>query len=171
MVDFRKEYKGKLWIEVMLIRGMNDSEKALREIASILGDIKPDEIHIVQPDRPPVEPWVQPTDEEGLIRARAILGDIAKVIHLISGSFDLSGHGNLIDAIVGIITRHPMRESELIESLTKWSSKDISNTLAALESSGKAQVVVRYGTRFWSALPAYYPNANQESEANEKKEG
>jgi len=158
LIAFREEYKGKYWIEVMLVRGMNDSEKALKEIASILAFIKPDEIHIVQPDRPPVETWVQPTDEEGLIRARAILGDIAKVIHPISGSFDLSGYGNLVDATVGIITRHPMRESELIETLTKWSSKDVSKTLSALESSGKAQVIIRYGVRFWSASPAFYPD-------------
>ena len=162
MVDFRKEYKGEFWIEVMLIHGMNDSEKALKEIASILALIKPDEIHIVHPDRPPVETWVQPTDEDGLIRARAILGDIAKVIHPILGSFDLSGYGNLVDAIVGIITRHPMRESELIETLTKWSSKDVSKTLAALESSGKAQVIIRYGIRFWSASPAFYPDTQKE---------
>ena len=161
MVDFRKEYKGEFWIEVMLIHGMNDSEKALKEIASILALIKPDEIHIVHPDRPPVETWVQPTDEDGLIRARAILGDIAKVIHPILGSFDLSGYGNLVDAIVGIITRHPMRESELIETLTKWSSKDVSKTLAALESSGKAQVIIRYGVRFWSASPAFYPDTQK----------
>ncbi|MCD6577798.1 MAG: radical SAM protein [Anaerolineaceae bacterium] len=158
LIAFREEYKGKYWMEVMLVRGMNDSEKALKEITSILARIKPDEIHIVQPDRPPVETWVQPTGEEGLIRARAILGDIAKVIHPISGSFDLSGYGNLVDAIVGIITRHPMRESELVETLKKWSSKDVSKTLAALESSGKAQVIIRYGVRFWSASPAFYPD-------------
>jgi len=162
LIAFREEYKGNYWIEVMLIRGMNDSEKALKEIASILALIKPDEIHVVLPDRPPVETWVQPPDEEGLIRARAILGDIAKVIHPISGSFDFSGYGNLVDAIVGIITRHPMRESELIETLTKWSSKDVSNTLAALESSGKAQVVIRYGVRFWSASSEFYPGNQKE---------
>jgi len=169
LITFREEYKGKYWMEVMLIRGMNDSEKALKEIASILALIKPDEIHIVQPDRPPVETWVQPTDEDGLIRARAILGGIAKVIHPISGSFDLSGYGNLVDATIGIITRHPMRESELIETLTKWSSKDVSKTLSALESSGNAQVVIRYGVRFWSASSAFYPRTQKEKIYSEEK--
>jgi len=157
LVAFRKEYRGKLWVEVMLVRGLNDTEPALNEIAAILKYIKPDEVHILQPDRPPVETWVQPSDEEGLLRARAILGDIAKVVHPASGSFDLSGTDSLVDAVVGIITRHPMREDELIETLKRFSPGDVSAMLTEMEKCGKAQVVERYGVRFWSASPAYYP--------------
>jgi len=154
---FRAEYEGKLWLEVMLVRGLNDSEEALREIALNLEDIRPDEVHLIQPTRPPVEPWVQPPDEEGLLRARAILGNKARIIDAISGTFDLSGTENLLDAIVGIITRHPMKEAELVETLKHWSRRDVVETLKELETSGKAQIVNRYGIRFWSAAPAYYP--------------
>ena len=104
--------------------------------------------HILQPTRPPAETWVEPSDEEGLLRARAILGDIARVISSSSGSFDLSGAELLLDAIVGIITRHPMREDELIETLKHFSPGEVASTLRALENSGKAQVVERLGVRF-----------------------
>ncbi len=157
LVAFRKEYPGKLWVEVMLVRGLNDTEAALNEIAAALKSIQPDEVHILQPDRPPVETWVQPPDEEGLLRARAILGEIARVIHPASGSFDLSGTESLVEAVVGIITRHPMREDELIETLKHFSPGAVTTTLMELEKSGKAQVVERYGIRFWSASLAYYP--------------
>ena len=157
LAAFRKEYPGKLWIEVMLVQGLNDNEAALGEIAAILKNIQPDEVHILQPERPPVETWVRPSDEEGLLRARAILGDVARVIHPASGSFDLSGAGSLLDAVVGIITRHPMREAELVETLEHLSPHQVTELLAELEKSGKAQVVERYGVRFWSASPAYYP--------------
>jgi wyosine [tRNA(Phe)-imidazoG37] synthetase (radical SAM superfamily) len=157
LVAFRREYQGKLWVEVMLVRGINDTEAALSEIAAVLKHIQPDEVHILQPTRPPVETWVQPSDEEGLLRACAILSDIAKVIHPASGSFDLSGTESLVDAVVGIITRHPMREDELIETLKHFSPGEVTATMAGLEKSGQAQVVERYGIRFWSASPAYYP--------------
>ncbi len=157
LIAFRKEYLGKLWVEVMLVRGLNDTEPALREIAEILERVKPDEVHIIQPTRPPAEPWVEPPDEDGLFRARAILGGIARIIDPAAGTFDLSGSENLLDAIVGIITRHPMRESELVEALTQWSPEDVLETLKQLEMSGKAQIVMRYGARFWSSSPAYYP--------------
>ena len=158
LAAFRKEYQGKLWVEVMLVRGLNDTEAALYEIAAVLKRIHPDEVHILQPTRPPAETWVQPSDEEGLLRAHAILGDIARVIYPASGTFDLSGTESLVDAVVGIITRHPMREDELVETLNHFSPAEVTSVLKELEKSGKAQVVERYGTRFWSASPAYFPS-------------
>jgi wyosine [tRNA(Phe)-imidazoG37] synthetase (radical SAM superfamily) len=154
---FRREYQGKLWVEVMLVRGLNDTEFTLSEIAAALKRIQPDEVHILQPTRPPVENWVRPTDDKGLLRAQAILGDIAKVVHPASGTFDLGGAESLVDAVIGIITRHPMREDELIETLKHFSPEEVTATIAGLEKSGKAQVVERYGIRFWGAAPAYYP--------------
>jgi len=157
MTAFRKEYRGKLWVEVMLVRNLNVSEEALKEISTTLLDIQPDEIHIIQPTRPPAEKWVQPPDEEALFRAQVILGNTARVIPLATGRFDLSGTDNLVDAILGIITRHPMRESELVKTLADLSSSSVVETLKELKKSGKAQIVNRYGVRFWSALPAYFP--------------
>jgi wyosine [tRNA(Phe)-imidazoG37] synthetase (radical SAM superfamily) len=158
LIAFRKEYQGKLWVEVMLVRGINDTETALSEIATALMSIQPDEVHILQPTRPPVETWVQPSNEEELLRARAILGDIARVIHTTNGSFDLSGSESLVDAVVGIITRHPMREDELAQALTRWSPDEVDAAMKELERCGRAQVIERYGYRFWSAASAQYPD-------------
>jgi len=49
LIAFRKEYQGLLWVEVMLVRGLNDSEEALREIVAALERIRPDEVHINLP--------------------------------------------------------------------------------------------------------------------------
>jgi len=166
LIAFRKEYHGKLWVEVMLLHGLNDTSKALEDIAKVLQRVKPDAVHINLPTRPPTETWVQPTDEEGLMRAVSILGKIAEVVHPAEGSFDLSGYENVVDAIVGIITRHPMRQDELERTLTHWSSGQVSEALADLEASGKAQIVERYGVRFWSASLAHYPDKGQSQQTN-----
>jgi hypothetical protein len=107
--------------------------------------------------------WVEPPDEEALLRAHAILGKTAKVIMPAEGTFDFSSDEDLLEAIVGIITRHPMREIELIQSLEKWSPDDVKDTLQDLQNSEKAQVITRYGTRFWSASQAHYPNSKRKS--------
>jgi wyosine [tRNA(Phe)-imidazoG37] synthetase (radical SAM superfamily) len=161
LIAFRKEYLGKLWVEVMLVRDLNDTEEALREITTVLERIRPDEVHINLPTRPPVETWVQPPDEEGLMRALAILGDVARVVHPAEGSFDLSGSENVVDAIIGIITRHPMREDELRRALEKWTPGSVDTALEQLSSSGQAKAVERHGMRFWSASPAHFPDTVQ----------
>jgi wyosine [tRNA(Phe)-imidazoG37] synthetase (radical SAM superfamily) len=156
LIAFRQMYRGQLWIEVMLVRGLNDGEQALCDIAGIMRQIEPDQIHINLPARPPAEPWVQPPDDEGLLRATAILGHTAHVVQPIEGTFDL-GNENLIDAIVGIITRHPLREEELRQALAEWSPGQVEAALAELAAGGQAQVIERYGTRFWSAAGSRYP--------------
>ncbi len=159
LAAFRQAYTGRLWVEVMLVRGMNDTEAALRDIAAALRCIRPDEVHLSLPTRPPAEPWVQPSDEEGLMRAVAILGDAARVVVPAAGTFDLSGDALVVEAVIGIITRHPMRQEELERALNRRTPGQVGETLAALEASGKAQVVERYGVRFWSAARAHYPDA------------
>jgi wyosine [tRNA(Phe)-imidazoG37] synthetase (radical SAM superfamily) len=156
LIAFRAEYRGKLWIEVMLVRGLNDSEEALRDLASVLVRIKPDQVHLSLPVRPPAESWVEPTDEEGLLRAQAILGDVAHVLSPAQGEFDLRGCGNVSEAILSIITRHPMREDDLFAALQRWPDEDVRQILQNLSESGLAQPVTRYGVRFWAASGTKY---------------
>jgi len=157
LATFRHEYSGKLWVEIMLVGGLNDSEEALRGLAVALQLIRPDEIHLNLPTRPPAETWVQPPDDEGLFRARAILGDTAQVVLPTSGVFGLGESDTLVDAIINIISRHPMRENELIATLEHWSPGDVTATLQKLKLSGQVQRVERYGVRFWIDSHAFFP--------------
>ncbi|GAB4161256.1 MAG: radical SAM protein [Candidatus Promineifilaceae bacterium] len=158
LVAFRQEYSGKLWVELMLVRDLNDTETALQDVAAVLRRIQPDQVHLNLPTRPPAETWVQPSDAEGLLRARAILGDIATVVHPAEGTFDLSGFDTAIEAIISIITRHPMSQAELERTLSRWTPGQVRERLAELAASGQAQRIERYSTPFWSAAPAYYPD-------------
>jgi len=156
LTAFRHVYAGKLWVEVMLVKGLNDSEEALKDLATVLRGIAPDAIHLSLPIRPPAEPWVQPADEEALMRAAAIFGETAKLIHPVEGDFDLSGCENLLDAVVAIITRHPMREEELIRCLHRWAPNHVAEALRDLEVGGRAQIISRFGHPFWTAAGARY---------------
>ena len=142
----------------MLVRGMNDGEESLRELASVLERIKPDQVHLSLPVRPPAESWVQPADEDGLLRAQAILGEVAHVLSPAQGEFDLRGCENVNEAILSIIMRHPMREDDLFSSLQHWPDEDVRRILEDLSKSGRAQLIIRYGVRFWTASGTTYAN-------------
>lgn len=161
LIAFREEYRGKLWVEVMLVQGLNDTSQALRDTAEVLQQLHPDAVHINLPDRPPAETWVQPPDQESLMEALAVFGNIAEVVHPAEGRFDLSGCDNPIDAVLAIITRHPMRQEELEHALEIWTPEQVSEALASLISSGRAQVLERYGVRFWCTAQSVYPSDDQ----------
>lgn len=170
LVDFRQMYKGRLWVEVMLVQGLNDTEQALQDIAAVLRRVEPDEIHISLPTRPPVETWVKPSDDEGIMRALAILGDVAHVLHPAAGSFDLSGFESLSDAVISIITRHPMRQDELERTLEEAAPGRSGEILDELQQSGRAQIVERCGIRFWSAAPSHYPTEAQSAPVDPRRQ-
>jgi wyosine [tRNA(Phe)-imidazoG37] synthetase (radical SAM superfamily) len=111
--------------------------------------IRPDQVHINVPIRPPAEAWVQPPDEEGLIRATAILGDVARVVLPCEGTFDLGEDLPPQEAIVQVIRRHPLRERELLETLTRFAPGEVQQALQALTASGEVQEMVYRGQSFW----------------------
>ncbi len=156
LVSFSGEYDGRLWIEVVLISGLNDSEEALRDLAEVISRIGPDQVHLNLPTRPPAESWVEPAPEEGIVRARSILGDVAHVFHGVEGTHELSGFDDVVEAILDIIGRHPMSEKELTAVLEAWFPGEVEDALTDLAASGRAHVVERYGGRFWSGSDQTY---------------
>ena len=168
LIAFRREYSGKLWVEVMLVKGLNDTEDALTEIASALRLIRPDQVHINTPVRPPAEPWVQPPGEDELGKALRILGDIARVVPPEQGRLDFGVCENLEEAILGIITRHPMREEDLITGLYRWPPERVKELLTKLKASGQTQTVERYGTRFWISTNARFPQNSYSGDQKRK---
>jgi wyosine [tRNA(Phe)-imidazoG37] synthetase (radical SAM superfamily) len=151
MIAFRQEFRGALWVEVMLVRGVNETDASLEDLEAWLQRIRPDEVHLSLPIRPPAESWVRPARTAGIARATARLGKIARVLRPPDGEFDLSGSEDLVDAVVAVITRHPMRQDELERALERWAPGELDAVLSRLLSSGQAKVVTRYGARFWTA--------------------
>ena len=149
MAAFRREFHGQLWVEVMLIKGLNDEESTLLQIRDALKDIQPDQVHINIPIRPPAERWVEPPDEQGLIRALAILGEAATVVAPYQGTFQLAEDIPLLEAIVEVIRRHPMRETEIFDALSGQDQGRVRAALEDLAACGRAQRIEYRGHAFW----------------------
>jgi wyosine [tRNA(Phe)-imidazoG37] synthetase (radical SAM superfamily) len=151
MVTFREMFKGRLWIEVMLVKGLNDTEEALSNIAKALRRIQPDQVHLNIPVRPPAEGWVEPPDNIGLMRAIVGLRKVAPMVLPTEGVFRLTKDLPTVDAIFEIIRRHPMREVELVETLRHLEKRPdrVQATLEALDASGQACRHFYRGQVFW----------------------
>lgn len=52
LIDLRKEYKGKIWLEVFLLKGYNDSKTELDLLKNAIVKINPDSIQLNTLDRP-----------------------------------------------------------------------------------------------------------------------
>jgi len=122
MLEFRKDFDGKLVTETMLIDGITYGEE-FKKIAEFLRELKPDIAYIAVPTRPPWEKWVKPAREEVINMAFQAFAEAIgeeKVEYLIGyegNAFAFTG--NVEEDILSITAVHPMREDALKELLEK----------------------------------------------------
>lgn len=119
-IDFRNEYKGQLWLEVMLVHNINDSTEELISIKNIVDKINPDRVYFMTPVRPPAESWVLPSNPKNIIEAQKIIGKGIAIEGLEVGDFDLNDFKNAKDAILEIGSRHPLRMEQALSMEKKY---------------------------------------------------
>ncbi len=134
IIDFRKEFTGEIWAEVMLVKDLNDSEKALKDIKLQLDKINPDRIYITTPVRPPAEKWVIPPEPEKILQAQTILNNTFNIVDRENGDFGVSNFTNASEALYEISSRHPLREKQAIEIEKKFYQK---GTLEKMLNTGE----------------------------------
>lgn len=80
LIALRKEFKGKIWLEIMLIRDINDDLEYFRRFKEAILEIKPDKIQLNLPCRPPSESWVKVPTIERLKKIQSILGKNCELV-------------------------------------------------------------------------------------------
>jgi wyosine [tRNA(Phe)-imidazoG37] synthetase (radical SAM superfamily) len=156
LASFRESFAGQLWVEVMLVRGLNDTAPALLELAKAVRGIRPDRVHINLPTRPPAEAWVEGPDEQGLVRAMAILGEVATIVTPSEGEFVLRSGTPPVDAVVDVLRRHPMRHEELERTLERVVPGEVEATLLELAGCDRVARRTYRGQTFWTFAAGSY---------------
>lgn len=76
----RKEFKGKIFLEIMLVKDINDSLEYAYKFREVIEKINPDKIQLNVPVRSTAEGWVRAPDKERCLHIREILGPKCELI-------------------------------------------------------------------------------------------
>lgn len=149
-LEFKENFNGKFWIEIMLIRDINDSKEELLKIKSLLDQIEPHRIDINVPIRPPAENWVKIPKESLLSRLDEIFGDYKNINFPEKGTFGKFS-SDFDKELLSIIERHPMRQEQIIETFKSAQNKkqDILNKLQNLEKKSVIKKIIYQEKVFW----------------------
>ena len=150
-IDFRSLFKGKLWIEIMIMKAINDSKKELLKIKEKIDLIKPDKIDINIPLRPPLEKWVKIPDKSIFVLLDEIFGSYSDISLPEIGNFYLYSQ-DFEKELLNIIKRHPMRQNQIINTFSSniFKKEDIIYRLKKLESKNKIKKSSYYNQIYWS---------------------
>jgi wyosine [tRNA(Phe)-imidazoG37] synthetase (radical SAM superfamily) len=116
---FRRQYKGRLCTESMIVNSINDSTESISELAEAVKEINPDKAYLAVPIRPPAEKFVKPPDAEKLNLAWHTFNEMQIKTEFLTGfeGTDAGYTGNIYEDILNITAVHPLRQDTLLKLL------------------------------------------------------
>jgi len=153
LVDFNQDFSGEFWIELMIIKNINDSREELEAIKQQLDRIRPVRIDINVPIRPPAEDFVEVPDKSVMSLLNEIFGEYHDINFPEMGHFG-SFSENFEEEVLNIIQRHPMRQEQIIETFSteKLPQEEILARLIKLLDEKRAEKKTYHEKIFWKAV-------------------
>jgi wyosine [tRNA(Phe)-imidazoG37] synthetase (radical SAM superfamily) len=121
MQEFARSFSGTLVTETMLVQGLNDDPRHIRELSDFLYHLQPDTAYLSIPTRPPAEKWVKGSNETVLNQAFHILAEkVPRVEYLVGYEGNAFACTSDIERdILSISAVHPLREEAIAEILAR----------------------------------------------------
>ena len=142
LVDFRKEFAGKIWLEVFILPGYNNSDQELSELKNAIININPDRVQLNTLDRPGTVEGLRGATSEELQKVINMWKlDNVEIIAKVQERKNLASYRKDIEsAILGTIARRPCTPDDLAK-ITGTHINEINKYLETLESEKKIKHV------------------------------
>jgi wyosine [tRNA(Phe)-imidazoG37] synthetase (radical SAM superfamily) len=114
---FRQEYQGRMWIEILFVKGMNDHDEEVFKMKQVLDEIQPEKVHLNTVIRPPAYAIAQPVGENRLKEIQKILGNRSEIVGIFKETHKTQEHTIDEQAILALLKRRAMTVDQMTESL------------------------------------------------------
>lgn len=135
IVALREEFKGKVWLEIMLVKGMNDSLKEAEKFKQIIKKINPDKVQLMLPVRAPAKKEFLPAKTR-VMQIKKILGDNVEADCTFSKQRKIGKLTNLNEVVISFLKRRPATLIDLVNGLNV-EEVQIKKVIAVLKEKGK----------------------------------
>lgn len=152
MAAFREEYQGRIWLEVFLVEGLNDSEEHVRSIARLAARIRPDKVQLNTAVRPTAEPGVMPVPEERLRLLARLFTPPAEVIADFPGAEGAPSFRARAEDVLEMVRRRPVTLDDIAAGLGIHPN-EAAKYVADLLRRGSLRKERRGGRDFFRAAP------------------
>ncbi len=117
LTRFCREFKGRVWIEIMLVAGINDSPAHIQKLKQTIDSLHPDKVQLNTVVRPPAEDFAQALTQKKLEEIQRILGPRSEIIADFADRPRMPAEQDAGAAILTLIKRRPATLSDLANSL------------------------------------------------------
>ncbi len=140
MLKLRDEFSGQIWVEVMLVKDINDNEKEIKGLSQFFEKFKPDRIYVNVPVRPPAENYAKPPSPYVFSIVEKFMPTAIILNYSETGKIDPSNYSSLEELIISISRRHPI-SVEMLKDSIDVSFKMIEETVKRLKDLKKIELI------------------------------
>jgi len=148
LIDFRKEFKGLIWLEVMLVKGINDSPSHIQKLMEAIAKIKPKKVQLNTVIRPPAEKFARQLSMKELERIKNMIGPNCEIIAEFEAKAQTPLSKDLGEAIFSIIRRRPVSLFDISASLGR-NPNEILKYLNSLLKENKIKQILHKGVTYY----------------------
>jgi len=162
LTDFRRKFAGQLWLEVFIVRGINDHEGELNALHEAICRIDPDKVQLNTIDRPPACAEARAVEMPFLEQLIARWHDLpVEVIKRVRRKEEITAFSqNLENNILNTVRRRPLTVDDLV-SLTGMKKVELLKYIDILEKEKKIAPQISGGKVFYTAFPSGPLNTDQ----------
>ena len=117
LAQLRLEYPGEIWLEVFLLKGINDSEAHVAHFNEHIERIRPDKIHLNTAVRPTAEETALQVDPEDMARLCRLFGPKASVAAAFQGAHLRDDFAATTKDVLGMLERRPCTMRDVADGL------------------------------------------------------
>ncbi|HUU43559.1 MAG TPA: radical SAM protein [Planctomycetota bacterium] len=136
LIDFRREFAGKYWLEVFLLAGLTDTPAEVSKLAACAKRIGPDKVQLNTVTRPPAEDFATPVSPERMVEFAAMFDPPAEVIAGVPRERDAELTSTSRDAVLEMLRRRPCSLDDVVAGLDLHRTEAV-KLLAELEGRGE----------------------------------
>jgi wyosine [tRNA(Phe)-imidazoG37] synthetase (radical SAM superfamily) len=114
---FRQEYRGRMWMEILFVAGINDQDDEVYKMKQVIDEIQPEKVHLNTVVRPPAYSFAQPTSQERLKEIQKILGDRSEIVGIFKETHTARAHDTDGQTILALLKRRAMTVEQMTVSL------------------------------------------------------
>jgi wyosine [tRNA(Phe)-imidazoG37] synthetase (radical SAM superfamily) len=149
---FRQQFSGKLWLEILLVKGVNDSPSHLEKLKKAACGINPDRIQLNTVVRPPAEKSALPLSPQELAKISQFFGAKAEVVADFAKTQHKPVSRDIKDTILAMVARRPVTLADMSKSMGKHKNELIKYCDILLKE-GKIKLVSYEGNDFYEPGP------------------
>ena len=117
LIQFRKQYRGQMWLEILFCRGVNDGKEEIEKFKGVIKKIQPDRVQLNTPVRPPAEDFAFPLTLPQLEEMRERLGEKAEIISEFAAPLGEKLNPVKDTEILNLIKRRPCTAEDISKAL------------------------------------------------------